>query len=92
LLTRRADATDILLDGDQDSAVDRRGRPANQASGVFHHVSGRRLVKPPYNGWGRAPFGLRQAPKLRRALGWEAANNETFDFEDLRQAGGVHFT
>jgi hypothetical protein len=41
---------------------------------------------------GRAPFGLRQAPKFRRALGREAANNETFDFEDLRQAGGVHFT
>ena len=81
--------TSIRFDRDQDPALDRRGRAADQAIGVLCSVNGRRLVKPPHDRRGRAPFRLRQARESSRALGRKATNGETFDVEDFRQPGGV---
>jgi hypothetical protein len=58
-----ADAADIVisvrLDGDQDSALDRRGYPADQAKfRIFLGVFGRRRIKPSHNGWDCALLGL----------------------------------
>jgi hypothetical protein len=77
--------TSIRFDRDQDPALDRRGRAADQAIGVLCSVNGRRLVEPPHDRRSRAPFSLRQLRESRRAFGRKEPNRRTSEVENLGQ-------
>jgi len=87
--TSRADGaefmTSIPFDRDHDPALDRRGRAADQAIGVFCSRFGRRLVEPPHDRRSGAPLGLRQLRESRRSLSGKEPDRETVEVENLGQ-------
>jgi hypothetical protein len=84
----RAHAPNVLADRDQELALDRRKRLANQAFGVLRGDVGRRPVEPPHDSWDRASCGLRQVRESRRARGWKTTNGEPVKVENFRQSVG----